>query len=246
MFSGSHNYVLVGLGCVIGIILVSCSSSFAPCCQVYFRILPNCVLTFPMFCSTESMSLMSAAANVAIGAGGLLRHPPPYFFDDYIWQYVPRLDARWIAMMPIGRTRTMTVGAKKRGTAYVGWGPRCKYWGGRCNVDSYTNAALADMPFLRSFEEADYVMKLNEVVGRFLDERSVPTGQRLSLWCGSDRSSDEWLASNNEYWAKDIAFKTCLHRNANEHRKLFVDWHNMENFGIPPQHLGKVFEVSPL
>lgn len=38
-------------------------------------------------CSTESVPLLSAVANVAVGAGGGLRYPLLYLIDEYVSKY---------------------------------------------------------------------------------------------------------------------------------------------------------------
>lgn len=54
--------------------------------------------------------------------------------------------------------------------------------------------------------------ELREVVGRFHKDCLVPTEPSLSPWCGINHLSDEWLASNHEYSAKDIDFEVPLRR----------------------------------
>lgn len=36
----------------------------------------------PVVCYAESVSLISAVANVTVGAGRVLGYPPPYFVDE--------------------------------------------------------------------------------------------------------------------------------------------------------------------
>lgn len=78
-------------------------------------------------CSIESISLMSAAPDVAVGAGGVVRFPPPYPVDEYILRYVPLLDARQFAMMPVGQILTIMVGNGERAPACPGWRRRWKH-----------------------------------------------------------------------------------------------------------------------
>lgn len=69
--------------------------------------------------STDYVSFISAAANVAVGTDGVLRYPPQNRVDEYISQYVPRLDARRFAMMPVGQARLVELGSAERETAYM-------------------------------------------------------------------------------------------------------------------------------
>lgn len=80
-----------------------------------------------------------------------------------------------------------------------------------------------------------------EVIVCLRVERSAPRERFLSLWCGSDSLSDEWFAFNDEYWAKDIYFEVCRPRRASQYRNVFVRWHFVEVFDIPPQCRGEVF-----
>lgn len=70
-------------------------------------------------CSTQSVSFMSAVANVAVGAGVVLRYLPPYSVDEKVSGYVPCLDVRRCVMNPISQTLTVSLGDKKRETAYA-------------------------------------------------------------------------------------------------------------------------------
>lgn len=58
-------------------------------------------------CSIDSISVMSAVAIVAVGAGGFLRYPSPCPVNKYISLYVPCLHARWFAAMPVGQAITV-------------------------------------------------------------------------------------------------------------------------------------------
>lgn len=71
--------------------------------------------------SIEFISLMSTIANVAIGAGGVLREPPLYFLDKNVLRNVLRLDVCRFAMMPVGQALTAKVDNEKREMAYEGW-----------------------------------------------------------------------------------------------------------------------------
>lgn len=66
----------------------------------------------PNVCSKDSVSLISAIANVTVGAGGLLQYLPLGQVNEYISQYVPRLNARQFAMVSIGQALTVKVGNK--------------------------------------------------------------------------------------------------------------------------------------
>lgn len=56
----------------------------------------------PDVCSIDSVSLVTAVANVAVGASGVLQYTPSYTADAYTSLYIPRLDARRFEMMPVG------------------------------------------------------------------------------------------------------------------------------------------------
>lgn len=60
-------------------------------------------------CSTDSKFVIST-----VGAGAVMRYTPPYPFDEYILRYVLRLDASWLAMMPISQALTGQVRYEKR------------------------------------------------------------------------------------------------------------------------------------
>lgn len=51
-----------------------------------------------------------------------------------------------------------------------------------------------NIPLVRSLEEASYEARLSESIGRLHEEKSVLTDLLLTLWCGTDRISDKWLA----------------------------------------------------
>lgn len=68
--------------------------------------------------STESVYLISAVANVAVGVSGMLRYLTPYLVDEYISQYVPRFDVREFVMTSLGLALTVMVGLEERGTSY--------------------------------------------------------------------------------------------------------------------------------
>lgn len=71
--------------------------------------------------SAESVSVMISVANVAVQAGGLLRHPPLFLVDKHISQYFPRLSACRFPIMPVYHTLAVTVDNKERETGYSGW-----------------------------------------------------------------------------------------------------------------------------
>lgn len=73
----------------------------------------------PDVCFKDSISLMSAVPNVAVGEGGVMRYLPPYSVEGYISRYISRVDLRWFAMMPVGHTLTVKVGNEERETAYA-------------------------------------------------------------------------------------------------------------------------------
>lgn len=186
---------------------------------------------------------MSTVANVAAGAGGVLRYPPPYSVHEYILRYVLRLDARRFAVMNVGRTLTIEVDSEERKMDYDGRKSWRKFWGGRRDADGYTHGALMYMPFVRSVEEAAYEVKLNEVISRLHEEGSVLTGPSLSLWCDSGSLSNEWSASNCQYWAKQMDVNVRLRRHAGHRRKFFVVWHNDDVFDVLSQRRSEVFEA---
>lgn len=94
---------------------------------------------------------------------------------------------------------------------------------------------------MRSFEKADYKVKLSEVIGRLREICSVPAGPALSLWCGSSKLGDKWCVRNHKNSAKDINFEIHLCHNASQYRKLFVGCTKCRGFGILPQRYGEVF-----
>lgn len=81
----------------------------------------------PDACSTGSISLMSAVANVALSTGDLLRYSPSYAVHEYISQCIPRLDARRFAIIPVCQALTVNGGSEEREKAYEGWRRRWKH-----------------------------------------------------------------------------------------------------------------------
>lgn len=90
-----------------------------------------------------------------------------------------------------------------------------------------------EMVLVRSVDGAGYEAKLSELIGGLHAERSILTEPSLSSWCSSDKLSDEWSASTHEYLVNDIDFEVRPLRDSA--RKVFVDWHNVNVLGIPPQ-----------
>lgn len=74
---------------------------------------------------------------------------------------------------------------------------------------------------------------------------SVSTVPSLSLRRDSDNLSDEWFTFNHKYWMEDIKFKDRLYQYAGGHQNFFVEWHESEVFGVPPQCHGKPFREHP-
>lgn len=87
---------------------------------------------------------------------------------------------------------------------------------------------------------ADNETNLSELIGRFREEDSVPAEPLLSICCGGDNLSVEWLASNHEYCAKDIESEIHLVWHAGQHRRFFVGWRNAEVFSVPSQRRSDV------
>lgn len=108
----------------------------------------------PDACCTEYVSLMSAVANVTVGAESVLRYLPPCPVDGYISRYVLRLSSRRFAIMPIGQNSTVKVGNEERETGYTGWRWRWKRRCGHHDSDGHTHATFMDMVFVSSIEES--------------------------------------------------------------------------------------------
>lgn len=82
---------------------------------------------FLIFCYKESVPLMSAIANVASGAGSVLRYPHPYALSDYIPRYTPQLDTRRFAITRVSQILTVKIDIREHETAYIGWRRHWKY-----------------------------------------------------------------------------------------------------------------------
>lgn len=141
-------------------------------------------------CSTDFISLMSAVANVAVGAGGVMQYPHPCCVEEYFSRYITRLNAPRFAMMPVGQNLTVKFGNEEHETAYEGCLRRRKHWSGRRATDSYTHPFFMDMPFVYSVENAGYKTKFSELIGPLRAKYLVPTESTVSLWCGSDNFSN--------------------------------------------------------
>lgn len=94
-------------------------------------------------------------------------------------------------LMPVSQSMTMQVDNEERESAYTEWLRRGKRCGSHRSSNGQTPAELRAMPFVRSFKEADYQVKLSDLTDRLHGENSVPNELPLSLWCGSDSLSDE-------------------------------------------------------
>lgn len=92
-------------------------------------------------------------------------------------------------MMPVGQTSTVAVGNEERGTAYTGRKRWWKVWGGCHDGDCNAYATFMGTPCVHSFEEADYKVKLSEVIDHLREESLVSLEPSLSLWCGSGKLS---------------------------------------------------------
>lgn len=185
--------------------------------------------------SKQSMSLMSPNASVTVGGTNELWHLHRYLFDEFISQYGPLLDARRVAMKPVGLILTVEVDNKVRETAYPQSSHWWTHWSVRCDADGYTHATLIDMPLVWSFDETGYEVVLSEVVEWLSKESSIPTEPLLSLWAGSDKPCDKWFASDHEYWDRYINFEVHLRPYTSQDRIFPVEWYNVEVFGTPSQ-----------
>lgn len=70
---------------------------------------------------TNTISLMGTLKAHSCGADDKLRYPLPYSVEDYIWFQVPKIDARWFAIMPLGSADTLRVGYEQRETTISSW-----------------------------------------------------------------------------------------------------------------------------
>lgn len=69
---------------------------------------------------TDSVSLLIAVTNVAVGASDMLQYPPCYPIDVDISRYAPRLDASGFAMVPVLQPPTVIAGNENCEVAYTG------------------------------------------------------------------------------------------------------------------------------
>lgn len=121
-------FIIICCGTIlrIGDFLVAYSMPFPPCCRgLLFHFIVFCSQNL-VVCSTESLSLMSAVANVEVGADDVFWYSPPYSVEKSISRYVHRLDDHQFAVMPVGQTFTGNTYNKEYGTAYVRWRQRWK------------------------------------------------------------------------------------------------------------------------
>lgn len=90
-----------------------------------------------------------------------------------------------------------------------------------------------DFLLVRSVQKVDYRAKLSMLIVLSREKNSFLTELKLSLCSGSKNLSDGWFASNHEYLVKNIVLEVFRRRHSG--RKCFVEWRNVEDFGIPPQ-----------
>lgn len=60
--------------------------------------------------STDSVSLLSLVANLAVGVSGVLRYSKPFTVQEYIYWHVSGFHTRKFALMPVGETQTVNAG----------------------------------------------------------------------------------------------------------------------------------------
>lgn len=115
---------------------------------------------------TDFLFVMKAIADAAVWAVGVMRYPLPYPVDAYISWFVPLLDARRFAVLPVCQTMSFNSGNGECEKADAGCRWRLSHWSGWRAADSHMHAGFMGMPFLRSVMKEGYATKLSALIGR--------------------------------------------------------------------------------
>lgn len=154
----------------------------------------------------ESVYDMSVASNAVIGAGGVLLLPPSTLVDEYIRRLSSSLDSRPFLNLPVGSSLRVMVGCLQRETAHAVWHRFWKDWSEGRAKDDHTFGIFMNMSFVCSDEEVTYENRLASLIPKLWADGLISKAADLDLWYGGDDGREDWINSNNQYWARNIDF----------------------------------------